>query len=41
MPEGPELGIGIDEAYVRERAEKTVNWHNAVWRHGDGSVAEW
>ncbi|MFC6723581.1 galactonate dehydratase [Halobium palmae] len=41
IPDGPGLGIEIDEAYVREQAEKTVDWHNPIWRHGDGSVAEW
>ena len=41
VPEGPGLGIKINEEYVREQAEKTVDWHNPVWRHEDGSVAEW
>jgi galactonate dehydratase len=40
LPEGPGLGIQIDESVVRERAGD-VNWHNPVWRHDDGSVAEW
>ncbi|WP_226022684.1 galactonate dehydratase [Halomicrobium salinisoli] len=41
IPSDPGLGIEINEAYVREQAEKTVDWHNPVWRHEDGSVAEW
>ncbi|WP_232687113.1 galactonate dehydratase [Halobacterium zhouii] len=41
IPTAPGLGIEIDEEYVRERAEQDVNWHNPVWRHDDGSVAEW
>ncbi|WP_254279423.1 galactonate dehydratase [Haloarcula marina] len=41
IPDDPGLGIEINEAYVREQSEKTVNWHNPVWRHEDGSVAEW
>ncbi|ESP87083.1 galactonate dehydratase [Candidatus Halobonum tyrrellensis] len=41
VPDAPGLGIEINEEYVREQAEKTVNWHNPVWRHGDGSIAEW
>lgn len=41
IPDAPGLGIEINESYVREQAEKTVNWHNPVWRHEDGSVAEW
>jgi galactonate dehydratase len=41
IPDAPGLGIEIDEAHVREQAEKDVDWHNSVWRHDDGSVAEW
>ncbi|WP_256390796.1 galactonate dehydratase [Natronoarchaeum rubrum] len=41
IPEGPGLGVEIDEEYVREQAEQDVDWHNPVWRHDDGSVAEW
>jgi galactonate dehydratase len=41
VPDNPGLGIEINEEFVREQAEKTVNWHNPVWRHEDGSVAEW
>ena len=40
-PEGPGLGITIDEERVRERAEHDVMWHNPVWHHDDGSLAEW
>jgi len=41
IPTGPGLGVEIDEAYVRDQAQKDVDWHNPVWRHDDGSVAEW
>ena len=41
LPSAPGLGIDIDESYVRERAKQDVNWHNPVWTHDDGSVAEW
>ncbi|MFC6799959.1 galactonate dehydratase [Haladaptatus sp. DYSN1] len=41
LPEGPGLGVEIDEEYVAERAEQAVDWHSPVWRHADGSVAEW
>ncbi|MFB6087350.1 MAG: galactonate dehydratase, partial [Haloarculaceae archaeon] len=41
VPDGPGLGIEIDETHVREQARKDVDWHNPVWRHDDGSVAEW
>jgi len=40
LPDGPGLGIEIDEEVVRERAD-SPDWHNPVWRHEDGSVAEW
>jgi galactonate dehydratase len=36
----PGLGVSIDEDAVAERAG-TVDWHNPVWRHEDGAVAEW
>jgi len=40
IPEGPGLGIDVDEDHVRAKAGG-VDWHNPVWRHEDGSVAEW
>ncbi|GAB2493375.1 galactonate dehydratase [Pseudoxanthomonas sangjuensis] len=41
MPEGPGLGIEMNQAYVEERAIEGHRWRNPVWRHADGSVAEW
>ncbi len=41
IPTGPGLGIEIDEDYVRERAAKSHQWRSPLWRHNDGSVAEW
>jgi len=41
LPDGPGLGVEVDEEKVREAAAKGHNWHNPVWRHQDGSVAEW
>ena len=38
---GPGLGIRIDEAKVREAAREGHRWRNPVWRHADGTVAEW
>ncbi len=40
IPQGPGLGIDINEDYV-ERAAEGHRWRNPVWRHADGSVAEW
>jgi galactonate dehydratase len=41
IPEGPGLGIEVDEEHVRKMAKIGHNWKNPLWRHGDGSVAEW
>jgi galactonate dehydratase len=41
IPEGPGLGIEVNEEYVRERAAEGHRWRNPVWRHPDGSFAEW
>lgn len=42
IPEGPGLGIEIDEEKVREAAAKGHDdWRNPVWRNADGTVAEW
>jgi galactonate dehydratase len=41
IPEGPGLGIEINEDHVREMAKTGHNWRNPLWRHKDGSVAEW
>jgi galactonate dehydratase len=40
-PLGPGLGIEVDEAAVRRAAEVGHRWRNPVWRHADGSFAEW
>ncbi len=41
IPDGPGLGIEIDEEAVREADKQPHRWRNPVWRHGDGSFAEW
>ncbi|MDT0137926.1 galactonate dehydratase [Acidovorax sp. PRC11] len=41
IPRGPGLGIEVNEDYVRERARQGHRWRNPVWRHRDGSFAEW
>tara|TARA_R110000737_G_scaffold331641_1_gene348036 strand:- start:958 stop:2109 length:1152 start_codon:yes stop_codon:yes gene_type:complete len=41
IPSGPGLGIEIDEAVVIEQAKIGHRWRNPLWRHNDGSVAEW
>ena len=39
VPEGPGLGVEIDEAKVR--AASAHDWRNPVWRTPDGAFAEW
>jgi galactonate dehydratase len=41
IPNGPGLGIEINEDYVLEQARIGHRWRNPIWRHADGSVAEW
>lgn len=41
IPSGPGLGITVNEEYVRKMAETGHRWRNPVWRHRDGSIAEW
>ena len=41
IPDGPGLGVEIDEDYVKERAREGHRWRNPIWRHKDGSFAEW
>jgi galactonate dehydratase len=37
----PGLGVEVDEARVIEASKNVTDWRNPVWRHEDGSVAEW
>ena len=37
----PGLGVEIDEPRLIEASRNPPNWRNPVWRHADGSVAEW
>jgi galactonate dehydratase len=41
IPSGPGLGIDVNEELVIERARQGHRWRSPVWRHRDGSVAEW
>lgn len=41
IPSGPGLGIQVDEERVREMAAIGHRWRNPIWRHADGSIAEW
>ncbi|NEB76626.1 galactonate dehydratase [Streptomyces sp. SID14478] len=37
----PGLGVRVDEAAVRKADSTGHRWRNPVWRHDDGSFAEW
>ena len=41
IPQGPGLGIEINEEFVRKMAAEGHRWRNPIWRHKDGSFAEW
>jgi galactonate dehydratase len=41
IPTGPGLGIEVDEERVIEAARNGHKWRAPVWRHTDGSIAEW
>ena len=35
------LGVDVNEELVRELSKTPHNWKNPIWRHKDGSFAEW
>lgn len=37
----PGLGVEVDEAAVRSADKTGHNWRTPIWRHTDGSFAEW
>lgn len=41
IPDGPGLGVEIDEVAVRQASADPHRWRNPIWRHADGSFAEW
>lgn len=41
IPDKPGLGIEINEEMVKRKSLEGHSWKNPVWRHEDGSVAEW
>ena len=41
LPEGPGLGVQVNKELVLEENKEPHMWKNPVWRHEDGSIAEW
>ena len=41
LPRLPGLGVEVNRELVVEENKTPHNWKNPVWRHADGSVAEW
>ncbi len=41
IPDQPGLGITVNEEFVIEQAKIGHQWRAPVWRHEDGSIAEW
>ena len=41
MPKRPGIGVDVNKELVLEENKTPHNWKNPVWRHADGSVAEW
>jgi galactonate dehydratase len=37
----PGLGVVVDEERVIDASLKAPDWRNPLWRHADGSIAEW
>ncbi len=41
IPKGPGLGIELNEDFIIAQAKIGHRWRAPVWRHKDGSIAEW
>ncbi len=41
LPHLPGLGVEVNKELVLEEAAVPHNWKNPIWRHADGSIAEW
>ena len=41
LPVRPGLGVDVNKELVLEENKTPHEWKNPVWRHKDGSVAEW
>lgn len=41
LPQKPGLGVEVNKDLVLEESKTPHQWKNPVWRHADGSIAEW
>lgn len=41
LPKGAGLGLEVNKALILEENKTPHAWKNPVWRHKDGSIAEW
>ncbi len=41
FPKKPGLGVEVNKELVLEENKNPHSWKNPVWRHEDGSIAEW
>ncbi|MGP1348407.1 MAG: galactonate dehydratase [Stomatobaculum sp.] len=41
LPRKPGLGVEVNKALILEENRAAHAWKNPVWRHADGSIAEW
>lgn len=41
LPKKAGLGVEVNKELVLEENEHPHHWKNPVWRHADGSIAEW
>ncbi len=41
LPVKPGIGVDVNKDLVLEENKTPHNWKNPVWRHADGSIAEW
>ena len=41
LPVRPGLGVEVNKALVIDESHAPHGWKNPVWRHEDGSIAEW
>ena len=41
LPVKPGLGFEINKELILEENQSPHHWKNPVWRHNDGSIAEW